>query len=112
MCAKEDIEHIVVLKVFNSLYEYSGGLEISQPEADLERAANMFVQAEIYQEEGDKLQEEAEGYVLEAQKYGPDMLTLNEKIASLKPEAAMWEWLPEWFPVGARDEMGAAEVRG
>ena len=58
-----------------------GGLDITAAEADLEKAANMFVQADIYKEEAEELETKANAIIEEQQKYGPDLLMLTEKKA-------------------------------
>jgi len=65
----------------------NGDIQITQAEQDLERAAMMFAQADIYEEEAQKLEKEATGYVEEGRKFGPQMLALTEKIGNLDPEA-------------------------
>ena len=72
-----------------------GGLDITAAEADLEKAANMFVQADIYKEEAEELETKANAIIEEQQKYGPDLLMLTEKAAALKEAgkdgSAEWE---------------------
>lgn len=89
----------------------NGGLELSQPDIDLDKAANMFVQAEIYEEEGQKLEEEANKIVEEAQTFGPEILELTEKIKELEASLAPWEWVGEFFDPTFGDRLALQEAQ-
>jgi len=93
-----------------------GQLSLSQPEQDLEKAANMFAQADQYEEEAQKLEVEAYVFVEESRTLGPEILKLTESIDALKPEVKVFEWLPDppfpfpFGPFGPRSNMADAQA--
>lgn len=88
-----------------------GQLELTMAEQDLEKAANMFAQADIYEEEAKALEKEAQDLIDKARLLGPDILALTEKIEELEGEMASWEWVPEWVPLGPRGELVDAQEK-
>ena len=88
-----------------------GQLELTMAEQVLEKAANMFAQADMYQEEAEKLEKENQALIEKAQLLGPDILKFTEKIAELQGEMAPWEWVPEWVPLGPRAEIAETQEK-
>ena len=103
---KGDVRDAMLAKV---LVGRQGQLELTMAEQDLEKAANMFAQADIFEEEAQALEKEAQALIDKTRLLGPDILTLTEKIAELKGQMEGWEWVPAWLPLGPRSEMVAAE---
>jgi uncharacterized coiled-coil DUF342 family protein len=88
-----------------------GQLELTMAEQDLEKAANMLAQADVYEEEAEKLEKENQALIEKAQLLGPDILKFSEKIAELEGEMAAWEWVPDWVPLGPRAEIAETKEK-
>ena len=97
-----DVREAMLAKV---LIGAKGQLELSQPEQDLEKAANLFAQADQYEEEAKTFETEANVFVEQSRALGPELLSLTESIDALKPQVELYAWLPGWVPFGPRTTM-------